>query len=99
MAEILGRPRLKVEGRDVGPLGATKGRAALWLCERLGVPPADTAAFGDASNDVELMRLAGFSVAMRHATPDVLACANAIAPSNADDGVARVIEDWLDLRN
>jgi hydroxymethylpyrimidine pyrophosphatase-like HAD family hydrolase len=99
MAQILGKPRLQIVGRDVGPLGVTKATAAERLCARLGVAAADAAAFGDADNDVELLELVGRSVAMRNATAAVKRVAREVAPPNTSDGVAQTLERWLDLRD
>ncbi|HXI17566.1 MAG TPA: HAD hydrolase family protein, partial [Chloroflexota bacterium] len=74
-----------------------KGAAAQWLCDRLGIAPEETAAFGDATNDVELLRFAGRAVAMSNATPDAMAEADEVAPRNTEDGVAQVLERWLNL--
>jgi len=97
LAQILARPRLQIAGRDVGPLMVNKGAAAQWLCDRLGIAAAEAAAFGDATNDVELLRFAGRAVAMGNATPDALAESDEVAPRNTEDGVAQVLERWLDL--
>jgi hypothetical protein len=84
--------------------GCSKGAAASWLCHRLGIDPQDTAAFGDADNDLELLDFAGTAVVMANATPRVMALAHAtpegsprvlVAPSNREDGVARVLASWL----
>lgn len=99
LSQILGRPRMRLVGRDIGHVEASKGEAARWLCGRLGISPQETAAFGDANNDLDMLGFAGTAVAMPHGSKEVLACADLIAPSNAEDGVARVIEEWLDLRN
>ena len=97
LAQILARPHLQIAGRDVGPLLVNKGAAAQWLCDRLGIDPEETAAFGDATNDVELLRFAGRAVAMSNATPDAMAEADEVAPRNTEDGVAQVLERWLNL--
>ncbi len=96
---ILGRPRLRLVGRDVGPLGTSKATAAEWLCRRLGVAPGESAAFGDSANDVELMEFAGHGVAMRNAIPQLLGMADEVAPPCTEDGVAQVLEQWLDVRD
>ena len=36
LSQILGRPRLQLDGRDVGALAASKGAAGAWLCGHLG---------------------------------------------------------------
>lgn len=52
-------------------------------------------AFGDYWNDVEMLEWAGESFAMENADPQVRTHARYIAPSNAEDGVARTIEERL----
>ena len=95
LGEILGNPRLRIVGRDIGPLGVSKGTAAHALCERLGVAPSASAAFGDGDNDLELLELAGTAVAMENGTPRVKEVATFIAPPNTEDGVAAILERWL----
>ncbi|HEX2032659.1 MAG TPA: HAD family hydrolase [Chloroflexota bacterium] len=96
LGQILNRPRLRLVGRDIGAAQATKGNAAAWLCDHLGLDPADTAAFGDGDNDLELLAFAGTAVAMANATPRARAAATLMAPANSEEGVARVIYRWLD---
>lgn len=74
---------------------ATKGWALRSLCEHLAIDVADTAAFGDARNDLPLIEAAGYGVAMANARPELREAADLIARSNEDDGVAQVIEGWL----
>jgi hydroxymethylpyrimidine pyrophosphatase-like HAD family hydrolase len=52
-------------------------------------------AFGDALNDVEMLRWAGHGVAMAHAEPVVQEAADETTATNDEDGVARVIERLL----
>lgn len=66
---------------------ANKGIALTALASALGVVPADTVAFGDYLNDLELLQAAGTAYAMANAHPDIKAVADHIAPSNADHGV------------
>jgi hydroxymethylpyrimidine pyrophosphatase-like HAD family hydrolase len=107
LGQLLGRPRLNLAGRDMQASGCSKGAAAGWLCHRLGIDPQDTAAFGDADNDLELLDFAGTAVVMANATPRAMALARAasdapansprviVAPSNREDGVAQVLTSWL----
>ena len=95
LAQIVGRPRLQLDGRDVGALEASKGAAAEWLCRHLGLPLAQAAAFGDSDNDLDLLERAGTAVAMANATADARARAGLTAPSNDEDGVAAILERWL----
>jgi Cof subfamily protein (haloacid dehalogenase superfamily) len=74
---------------------AGKGRALAALRERLGLPRAAVVAFGDGENDVPLLREVGLAVAMSNGATVARAVADRIAPSNAEDGVAVVLEELL----
>ena len=74
---------------------ANKGDALLRLCSRLGIPPEETVAFGDGTNDLSMLRAAGLGVAMANAEPEVCAAADRITASNEECGVARVIRELL----
>lgn len=87
-------------GTSGGPLeltakGVNKGAAVQHLAGFIGVDAEHVVAFGDMPNDLEMLRWAGSSYAMANAHPDVLAVADEVAPGNADDGVAAVLETLL----
>ena len=71
--------------------GADKGRALLMVCERLGIAPEDAVAIGDAAPDLDMMRIAGLSIAMGNAPDEVKAQVDVVGPSNREDGVAWAI--------
>ena len=73
---------------NIGHAAADKGRALVMVCERLGVDPMDAMAIGDAAPDLDMMRIAGLSVAMGNAPADVQAQVDVVGPSNREDGVA-----------
>jgi len=50
---------------------ANKGRALEILCESLGVEAEHTAAFGDGSNDIQMLQIAGFGYAMKNASQEI----------------------------
>ena len=75
--------------------GADKGLALRLLCEHIGVPPEETMAIGDAEPDVPMFELAAIGVAMGNAPDSVQAKANAVAPSNAESGVAWAIRRFV----
>ncbi|MND05632.1 putative phosphatase [compost metagenome] len=54
-------------------------------------------AFGDAPNDLPMLRWAGRGIAVANAHPTVLAAVHEIAPSNEDDGVAVILERLLSV--
>ena len=76
----------------------TKGSGLAFLAEHLGFGPAETVAFGDGENDVELLEWAGYAVAVANAHDRVLAVADLVCPSAEEEGVAQVLEAFLDLR-
>lgn len=65
------------------------------LLEDAGIAAAETVAFGDMPNDLELIRWAGLGVAVANAHPRLLAEADEVTASNEDDGIALVIERIL----
>lgn len=58
------------------------------VCEKLGFTMDHVCAFGDTSNDLEMIRDAGIGVWMKNGTSDVKAVCDVIAKSNEDHGVA-----------
>lgn len=80
---------------DILRADADKTVGVARLLERLGIPWEQTAAFGDGENDAWLLREAGFSVAMEDGAPALRELADVIAPPAAQDGVARVVWEYL----
>ena len=78
------------------PLGASKGAAVAKLLKRLDIDPANVLALGDGENDVEMLRLAGTSVAMGGSSALVVDAARGnVGASNDDNGVAEAIETYV----
>lgn len=77
---------------EISAAGVSKGSGLADLCADLGLASSDVIAFGDAPNDIPMLRWAGRGVAMANAHPSVLAVAEEVAPSNEDDGVAVTLE-------
>ena len=76
----------------------SKASGLAFLAEHLGFGAAATVAFGDGENDVELLQWAGYGVAVANAHERVLAVADWVCPPAAEEGVAQVIEAFLDSR-
>lgn len=83
---------------EISAAGVTKAATLARVCAELGVTAADVVAFGDMPNDIAMLTWAGTGVAMANADPSVLAVADAVAPSNDDDGVAQVLAKRFGLR-
>ena len=80
---------------EINAAGATKGAALTELCRMLDIPLEETAAFGDGTNDLSMLRAAGTGVAMANGDPAVLEAADLTAPTNQEDGVARILDQWF----
>jgi Cof subfamily protein (haloacid dehalogenase superfamily) len=77
----------------------TKASGLAFLAEHLGFSRARTVAFGDGENDVELLEWAAYGVAVANAHDRVLAVADFVCPPVGEEGVARVIEAFLESRS
>jgi Cof subfamily protein (haloacid dehalogenase superfamily) len=82
---------------DVMGVGVHKGLAVRDLQRELAITAAQTMAFGDYLNDLEMLQAAEHSYAMANAHPTVLRAARHVAPANTDDGVLRTLRDVFDL--
>jgi Cof subfamily protein (haloacid dehalogenase superfamily) len=78
--------------------GVTKGAGLDFLAAHMGFTPEQTIAFGDGENDVELVEWAGFGIAVDNAHERVKAVADWICPSAQEEGVAQVLELFLDSK-
>jgi Cof subfamily protein (haloacid dehalogenase superfamily) len=74
----------------------SKGSGLEFVAERLGFGPEGTVACGDGENDRELLDWAGFGVAVANAHRDVLARADLVVPSVHEEGVADLLDAYLD---
>nr|WP_202886136.1 HAD family hydrolase [Kribbella sandramycini] len=82
---------------EIAAAGVSKAAMLADFCAELDIPAADTIAFGDSLNDLPMLAWAGTGYAVGNAHPDVLAAADAICPTNDEDGVAAVLEELFEL--
>nr|WP_239471460.1 HAD family hydrolase [Olsenella profusa] len=73
---------------DVLPVGMSKASGLEVLLDALGVGLDEVAVFGDAENDLDIMRKVPHSVAVANATDEVLRAARHHVGASADEGVA-----------
>ncbi len=81
---------------EVSGLEGTKSSALEFLCGRWGIDPARTVAFGDADNDVDMLRFAGLGVAVGGMSEEVRAAADAVTRPVDEDGVALYLEKMIE---
>lgn len=76
----------------------SKGTGLAFVAEHLGLALDRTVAFGDGENDFELLERAGYGVAVENGHTALKARAAFVCPGPADEGVAQVLEAYLDSR-
>lgn len=74
--------------------GVTKASGLAAVTQRLGIAAESVVAFGDMPNDVPMLSMVGHGVAMGNAHPEAVAAADEVTGTNAQDGVAAVLERW-----
>ncbi len=80
---------------EVLPPKASKGAALRGLLHELGIPPERVLAIGDGENDIEMIQLAGYGVAMGNAAASLKETADYVVSSNDADGVAEAMERFV----
>ena len=80
---------------EVAAAHVSKAYALERLCGLLGVAARDVVVFGDAPNDLPMMKWAGRAVAVANAQPEVQQVAAEITLQNDEDGVAVYVERLL----
>ncbi len=72
----------------------SKADAAIRLLKTFKLSKSDLIAFGDGDNDIELLKLAGTSIAMKNANDDVKKSANYVTDyDNNNEGVYHFLKD------
>lgn len=61
------------------------------LCEKMGIRPEETIAFGDGENDIGMLRLAGIGVAMGNALDSVKEAADYVTDDMDGDGIENAL--------
>ncbi|MBO5888909.1 MAG: HAD family phosphatase [Clostridia bacterium] len=79
---------------DINIKGVTKGNAIKLIAERLNIGVEDILAVGDAGNDIPMLKVAGFSVAMGNASEEIKNICDAVTLDNNSDGIAHLIEKY-----
>ncbi len=76
----------------------TKAAGLAFVSDHLGFSLERTVAFGDGENDLELLDVAGYAVAVTNGHPLLVARADAVCPPAEEEGVAQMLEAYLDSR-
>ncbi|MBM7580318.1 Cof-type HAD-IIB family hydrolase [Jeotgalibacillus terrae] len=79
------------ENLEITSVDAQKGIALEWFINQRGIDAEDVMAIGDNYNDVSMMKLAGWSVAMGNAPKDIQEICRHVTSTNREEGVAKAI--------
>lgn len=93
------RLKVKVSGEnwvDLSHNDAHKGFALKKIQDEYAISPSETLVFGDYNNDLEMLALSEYSVAMENAHPDVLNAAKYRTLSNDSLGVERILQKLVE---
>jgi hypothetical protein len=77
---------------EVTAAGVDKAGALARVCRDLGIASDRVAAMGDGRNDRTMLEWAGTPIAPANASPEVLAVADLVTPSNDHDAVASAVD-------
>ncbi|WP_010238773.1 Cof-type HAD-IIB family hydrolase [Clostridium arbusti] len=80
---------------EIMPMKASKTSAIDVLRRRFNIEQNEILAMGDNYNDMDMIEYAGVGIAMGNAPDRVKKCANKIALTNDEDGVAEAIWAWV----
>ncbi len=80
---------------EIADAKAGKDSGVAFVLDRLGIDKSNLVAFGDADNDLGMLKMAGFGVAMENGDAHLKKASDFVAPTNAQDGVATVLERLL----
>ena len=78
---------------EIGSL-CSKGTSLLELAESLGINQSEVMAIGDSGNDLNMLELAGLSVAMENSSKSIIDIADYVTKSCEESGVAYAIQKF-----
>lgn len=80
---------------DVLEIGTSKGAAVARLADHLDISLANVCAIGDYLNDISMLQIAGYSIAMGNAAEEVKKVAMVLTETNDHNGFAKAIEQFV----
>ena len=81
---------------DISNPNADKGNAIKKIQEKFGITFEETVVFGDFLNDLEMMKVAHYSYAMKNAHPEIIKASSFVTEfDNNNNGVLKTIKKLL----
>ena len=87
----------EISSLECSPAGVSKGYGLKQIEECIGIPVSHMLMVGDADNDLEAMRTAGYAAAMGNANETVKSMADLVVADNNHNGCARLLASFLGL--
>ena len=84
-----------VDNMEINSATCNKGSGLQAMCNALGIDISETMALGDNGNDLEMLKAAGFSVAVANAIDEVKTVCDAVVADFREDGFAEAIERFV----
>ena len=81
-------------GKDIIAGGGGKMNGIKWYLEHIGLKPEEIIAFGDAENDLDMIRFAGIGVAMGNGSEEVKVVADFVTADIDDDGIEKALKHF-----
>lgn len=83
-----------VRNIEIMPQGIDKARGVSDLARHLGIPLSQVMTLGDQENDIPMLKIAGYGVAMGNGSAETKAAARFVTDTNEACGFARAIEKY-----
>ncbi|MGK0467098.1 HAD-IIB family hydrolase [Clostridium sp.] len=84
-----------LHGVEMTHKSVSKGSAVKYLAQRYKIKKEEIITIGDNENDIEMIEFGGLGVAMGNAIDMLKDRADYIAATNDEDGVAKVISEFI----
>jgi len=78
-------------GADIIPIHASKAKGMHKICEKLGIKQKDVIAFGDSTNDIEMLQYAHIGIAMGNAKNNLKEVATFVTDDIDKDGLSKAL--------
>lgn len=96
--EIFGKDYILYQHKDYAEFvkkGFGKAVGMKMMTEHLGIPMENSIAMGDSSNDEDMLKAAGISVAMGNAIPEIKEMCDYVSCDAKDGGVAEALRKFV----
>ncbi|HEX3033153.1 MAG TPA: HAD hydrolase family protein, partial [Bacillota bacterium] len=80
---------------EINDPAVNKGTALKFIASSLNIEPQEIMAFGNGINDIEMLRYAGWGVAVSNSAVEVQEAARLVTGSNDEEGVADALEKYV----